>query len=159
MSLTSKKLTGLGYGNLIASDNFQKNQIHTSLENMGVILPEDYCQFLLSFPNTGIFDSDILCSGISSAPCAPDSLYPITLLYSSCSNKEKDLFEIRRSQNEIPLNFLIIGNDDAGNYFCLDLRKDTLGNIYFCFSEEEIDKGFYIIANDFTSFILSLRSE
>lgn len=155
----AEKLIKAGYRPLINTDDFDSITLKTLPETIGYSVPDDYLQFVIDFPNTGIFDDDVLCSGIDPAPCAPDRLYPITLLYASCSTDYCDLLKLRDIQCEIPQHFLIIGNDDSGNYFCLDLREESLGNVYFLFHEEEIETGLYLLANDFTSFIGSLRRQ
>lgn len=157
MSVISTKLKEVGYKPFVAADNFAPDTLAKLPDIIGYPVPDDYLQFLIEFPNTGIFDADIFCSGIESAPCAPDSLYPIALLYASCSDKRYGLLEFRKDPWELPFHFLVIGDDIGGNYFCLDLRAESLGKVYFLFHEEEIETGMYLLADDFTSFIGGLR--
>jgi len=159
MSLISDKLNDIGYRPLVGTDQQDSSILENLPEIICYPLPADYLQFLSEFPITGNFDADIVCLGVESAPSAPDNIYPITLLYAGCSNSRNDLLKLRNMQCEIPLYLLIIGNDDGGNYFCLDLRAVSHGRVYFLFHEEEVETGLYLLANDFTSFIGTLRRD
>lgn len=155
MGKISEKLKSLGY-RMFLPDEQHDNVLPRDLETkIGYALPVDYMQFLRDFPNTGIFDDMIICRGIQAAPCADDYVYPITFLFAVCARVTNDLLGLRGLQDEIPLHLLVIGVDDGGNYFCLDLRRESFGRIYFLFHEEGTD-GLYLLANDFSSFIDSL---
>jgi hypothetical protein len=159
MSVIREKLNEVAYRRFLRTDDFDSKALANLPAQIGYPLPDDYLQFLIAFPNTGIFDADIVCTGIEFAPCASDGIYPITLLYASCSKSSNDLLAFRKNQWELPSHFLVIGDDIGGNYFCLDLRPESLGKVYFLFHEEKIETGLYLLANDFTSFISSLRRQ
>jgi len=111
MSLISDKLNDIGYRPLVGTDQQDSSVLENLPETICYPLPDDYLQFLSEFPITGIFDADIVCLGAESAPCAPDNIYPITLLYASCSNSRNDLLKLRNMQCEIPLHLLGLNVD------------------------------------------------
>jgi len=159
MPALADKLKGLGYEAFLGGGNYDANTLNRLPELIGSPLPEDYLQFLAQFPNTGIFEANIVCAGVECAPCAADGLYPITHLYASSTRPSSDLLGLRKMQEEGTRYLLFIGVDVFGNYFCLDLRRESFGKIYFWFHEERLDKGLYLLADDFTSFINSLRAD
>ncbi|WP_112076644.1 SMI1/KNR4 family protein [Herbaspirillum rubrisubalbicans] len=159
MSAISIKLKDIAYRPFKEVNDSDSKTLTKLSEVVGYPVPSDYLEFLKEFPNTGIFDADIVCSGIECAPCAADGLYPISLLYASCSDARYDLLNFRKVSWELPAHFLVIGDDIGGNYFCLDLRMESLGKVYFLFHEEGVEAGLYFLANDFSSFINSLRRQ
>ena len=163
MSAISEKLKEIGYKPFVSTDQYESTSLAKLSEIIGHQVPEDYLQFLAEFPNTGVISTDIVCSGIASSPWAPSGSYAISILYASCSNTSYDLINRRRNPYDawdFGEEFLVIGDDVGGNLFCLDLKKESFGKIYFWDHEHmETETGFYLVANDFTSFISSLRRE
>lgn len=151
-------LSKLNYKKLVASDDYSCSDMEIAFASLRSELPQDYFKFLCECPNTGIFESEVACVGALPAPCAPDNIYPISVLYARCSDAVYDLMQVRLNQYEMPMSDLIIGCDDAGNNFTVDLSSHNFGKVYFFFSEEGYEEGRYLVAESFTLFVDSLIS-
>lgn len=154
---SSEHLLRMKFSPLLEADVADSGFVARVVAAVDFTLPADYLSFLSDFPRTGIFDVEIACLGLDAAPCAPDRLYPVTLLYGQSSEKSNDLLSIREIDWELPAHYLVIGDDIGGNLFCLDMRPSSLGEIFFHFDEEPVASGMYRIAKNFTDFIFSLR--
>lgn len=146
-------LSKLEFTKLVAADHYSCADIQAALGPLKSELPLDYLQFLCEYPNTGIFETEVACAGALPAPCAPDNIYPITLLYARCSDAVHDLMQLRSNQYDLPLSDVLIGVDDGGNDFVLDLSSQHFGQIYFIFSEEGYERGRYLVAESFSDFV------
>jgi SMI1/KNR4 family protein SUKH-1 len=152
------KLQELKYVQFVETDRYDSKQSANFADDLGHPVPDDYLEFLTSYPGTGCFDVSVVGYGLEHAPCASEGWYPLTLFYAACSDKRYDLLNFRQNHlDDFPPHLLVIGDDVGGNFFCLDLRKETLGRVYFRFHDEEIENGLYLLADSFTAFILSLR--
>jgi ankyrin repeat protein len=62
----------------------------------------------------------------------------------------------------VPKNIFTIGEDNAGNYFCISVAGDDKGNIYFC-NHGDCDEGpysnLYLLANRFDDFLNGLQED
>ena len=116
-------------------------------------LPLDYIEFLEAYPNTGIFDEEVACKGIESSECAPDGIYPITMLFATCDKESYDLIGLNNMDSDLPAYLLLIGDDVGGNYFCMDLREKEIGNIYFLDHEIPMESGLVLLASSFSDFV------
>lgn len=154
MSAISHKLNELGYKPFGDASEHDTETWAKLPELVGRDIPSDYLQFLKDFPGTGIFGTDIVCKGQESAPCATDKLYSISLLYASSSRPAHDVLKLHLMSSEIPNHLLVIGDNDGGDYFCLDLERASFGRVYYFFQEE---RGLYLLARNFSEFILSLQ--
>jgi hypothetical protein len=151
------KFKECGYAKFVENDAHNSDDIAHIKASLGQPIPTEYVQFLNNFPDTGIFEQQVECLGLSAAPCAPDRIYPITLLYAACSDKRYDILQVRANQYEIPLSYLLFGEDAGGNLFFISLDEKSFGKVYFLYAEESIDLGSYLLADNFSSFIRSLR--
>ena len=163
MKSVIETLQDLKYGKFIDSDNFTSLPENEIINQLGITIPHEYRDFLKSYPNTGYFftDESVVCHGISSYAGAPDSVYLISSLFAQCSDSSVDLVAFRHSQDDtsefIPLVFLVIGDGDGGNYICMDLRPETIGQIYFWAHDHQADEsGMHLLANSFNDFIARL---
>jgi hypothetical protein len=155
-TLNLNKLAALQYRKFVETDNIP-SEIEIFLQNIEQELPSDYTKFLTAMPNTGIFEEMVACRGLTNAPCADDGIYPITMLYGFCSKPLYDLVTVQAEKlSDMPPGLFLIGNDDGGNYFCLDLGERNYGRVYFLFSEEPPETGKYLLADDFSGFIEQL---
>lgn len=152
------RLSELQYAKFLDSDMHTPGDVEQALRELGRAVPGDYADFLRQHPDAGIFEQQVACIGSTPAPCAPERVYPITLLYGLCSNALYDLLQVRANQYEIPLDYLLIGEDVGGNQFALSLGEATFGKVYFLYAEEPIEQGqgMYLLADDFLSFVASL---
>jgi hypothetical protein len=122
---------------------------------LGYSVPVDYLEFLEAFPETGILDTDVACEGIEGSTWAEDRLYSVAVIFAHCSHPSNDLLGVRSVQYELPHHYVLIGEDEGGNSFCLDLRPEHFGRVVFLFHEE--DPGESLVAQSFTDFIRRLR--
>lgn len=161
MKTISEKLKEIGYKSFIAADHYPSETLKNLSELIGRRVPDDYLRFLVEFPNTGTIGDEIVCEGITASPWAPNGFYSIALLYASCSNSLYDLVINHRNPADawdFGGNFLVIGDDVGGNLFCLDLKEESFGKIYFWDHEHlAAESGLYLVANDFTSFVNGFR--
>lgn len=164
MPLNIEKLGTLKYAPFIETDSHDAGALLESVGAAGLALPEDYLQFLASFPNSGYFFSDrpVICLGDNPSPTAPSGHYLVSVLYAKCSNHQYDLMAFRQDNayddDLIPSEFLVIGDSDGGNYFCMDLREGTFGNICFYDHEHSSNEtGILKIAENFTAFVDKLK--
>jgi hypothetical protein len=155
----SEKLKTLGYMPLEKDVHYEDDLSDKLSTTIKYTVPKSYLQFLRSYPQTGVFEVGVLCKGIESAPCAPSGLYPISVLYATCVNLPYDLLQLNSIKCEMPDYLLVIGEDDGGNYFCIDLRQDKNGAVYFLDHELDIDEGLYLLSTDFESFIANLVAD
>jgi hypothetical protein len=146
----TQKLESLGY-------QIGPSPIHVVDDGLVKLLPSDYARFLGLFPSTGLFDADVCAEGLEKSPGALDGLYPISMLYGCSDRKSDDLASVRVLDGDTPKHFLEIGRDLFGNRFLLDLRPETSGRIYFHYHDEHLQSGMYLIANNFSDFISSMR--
>lgn len=158
----SDKFLNLGYRKFIEDDKPSGDISKKLTAIVGGNIPSDYLQFLTDFPCTGTFDADVNCLGLEPSPWAPDGLYSTLLFFAACSKKSEDLIFMR----ENPLgswdfdfsSMLVIADSSGGNYFCLSLKPETYGKVYFWdHDHSETETGLYLLANDFTSFVERLQ--
>ena len=162
MSVIRDQLRALGFeptpgGALAEANTDLASQLSELIQ---VELPDDYKTFLAEFPHTGTLDVGVVCVGLVTAHFAPDGAYTSELLFASSTKPHEDILAVRRIQMrdaEIPLCVLLIGEDLFGDFYCMDLRPESFGKIYFWNHEQRIEDGLYLVANDFKSFIGNLR--
>jgi hypothetical protein len=163
MSIVGDKLRALGYEPASGAEDieYDADMVRQLSDLIGVELPKDYKAFLAEFPGTGFLGIEIVSAGLVKAPSVPDGLYPMGVLYASSTQENEDLLGLRRlqKQSEIPLYVLLIGNDLASDFYCMDLRPESFGKIYFWDHEQLPEDALRLLATDFTSFIGSLRKD
>jgi SMI1-KNR4 cell-wall len=154
-----KKLHDLTYQPYIASDSHDTAVFASLSKVAGYPIPKLYVDFLSEFPNTGVFEVEggVVIKGIEKLSGNHDGWHSITMLYAACSDKQYDtgrpLYD-----GDTPRYALLIGEDVFGNAFCLDLRPDTFGKVYFWDHEHSADEtGLYLVAHDFVSFVNGLE--
>jgi hypothetical protein len=156
------KFENLGYRKFVKNYESSGDISKKLAEIAEYSIPQDYLQFLNDFPCTGTFDIDVYCLGLESSPWAPDALYPTLLFFASCSQKSEDLIFMRENPLEawdFDSSMLVIADSSGGNYFCMSLKKETFGKVYFWdHDHSETETGLYLLANNFTSFIEQLHT-
>jgi hypothetical protein len=175
MSAVSDKLRELSYEPLSGAagiSSFDDEMLQKLPELIGSPLPDDYLQFFTEFRSTGSLFADV--DGLERAPWARDAIYPICVLFASSPTPGQDLLGLRKffekeewliqdvrsgklTPEALPRHLLCIGEDIFGDHICLDLRKESFGKIYFWCHKEPLGTGLSLVANDFTSFINSMR--
>ncbi|MDA8327587.1 MAG: SMI1/KNR4 family protein [Betaproteobacteria bacterium] len=154
------KLKALGYRPL--KDGAGKSSSHLEFsDQIGFPLPDDYRAFLSAFPETGVFDRQVAFSGSERSPWAADGREVLEVLYARCPDPSNDLFMLRTQYaDQIPAHFLPIGQVTGANLLCLDLRNESLGQVYVWDHEHMDDArgGFYLVANGFSAFVDLLRA-
>jgi hypothetical protein len=162
VSAIGDKLRALGYeptpsGALADANTDLASQLSQLVQ---VEVPDDYRAFLAEFPRTGTLDVGVACVGLVTAYFAPDGKYTTELLFASSTRSREDILAVRRAQiqkAEIPLYVLLIGEDLFGDFYCMDLRPESFGKIYFWNHEQRIEEGLYLVGNNFNSLIENLR--
>ncbi|WP_158253747.1 SMI1/KNR4 family protein [Chromobacterium alticapitis] len=148
-------LTALGYRPLKGALDKPLNCIELD-DQIKSALPDDYCAFLSAFPETGVFDKQIVFSALEKSPWAADGKEVLEVLYASCSDKNNDLLTLRTQYAEqLPAHFFVIGQVTGANLVCIDLRNESRGKVYV-WDHEHIDDahgGLYWVANDFSAFV------
>ncbi|HEX7653481.1 MAG TPA: SMI1/KNR4 family protein [Verrucomicrobiae bacterium] len=157
MSVMPDKLAALGYRRLVESDHYAPETLTNLSSIIGRPVPAAFTRFLVDYPNTGTFEQFVHALGLDAAPGVPDKRYAIGVLYSNCSKPHSDLLSIRNNNSKIWDDFLLIGRDDFGYTFAIDLRDGEFGKIKCKTTEQDWDEKLYLVANDFESFILSLQ--
>lgn len=115
---------------------------------MARAVPGDYLSFLREFPSTGMFDIDGTV-GIGA--------FALDMLFASCTDKRYDLVEIASRplyDGDMPRDFLLIGDNNFGNAFGLDLRAGTLGQVFYW---DHDDGALHLVAPNFSEFLANLR--
>lgn len=163
MASSFKHLQSLMYRPYVVSDNHDPVILVDLSTVVGYPVPEEYVEFLREFPNTGVFavEGDVFIQGKEKLSGRHNGCYAIDMLYGACSDKQYDLIEIASRPDydgDTPRYVLQIGQDLGGNAFCLDLRPDAFGRVYFWDHEHNADEtGLYLVANDFVSFLSGLQ--
>lgn len=163
MSVITEKMMALGYQALLDDDvaNYDVGKALSDL--IDVALPADYLGFLREYPVTGAFDVSVTCRGVAPSAVAPDSFYDLAGLFGHSSIQGENVVELRRSPLgawDFGPEFLAIGGNTFGNFFCLKLTGDDAGAVYYW--EHDHSKGeecMFLVAPTFTNFIERLQEE
>jgi hypothetical protein len=125
-------------------------------QNFSIELPDDYKNFLLQY-NGGIPDKLIL-----SVEKYGDSI--LKELYGIVDEQIRDIpSNIKTYNNRIPSEFIPIGCDQLGNQIIMGVGTKYKHKIYFWWhegeseSEKPVYSNIYLISENFTSFIESLK--
>jgi len=162
MTEVASKLKSLGYrpqneGAAISVDRLELEQ------QVGYSLPDDYWEFLATFPLTGGFDQEIAFSGIEKSPWASEGLEFLDTLYGQCPDPMNELLPLRRlyaQVHQMPLHLLVIGMVMGSNLVCLDLRKESYGRVFVWDHEHDTEDpraGLYLAAASFVEFVAQLH--
>jgi hypothetical protein len=154
MSTITEKLRELGY-QAATESAYDRATLQKLPQLIGFPLPEDYLQFLTDFPSAGVLWA--VCVGLEPTAVAPDAVYVVDALFASACTWDMDLITQWNEQAASPRYLLGIGSNLFCDYFYLDLRKESFGKIYYRTYGEPLEKRLPLVANDFTSFINSLR--
>jgi hypothetical protein len=164
MASQFENLRTLEYRPFVETDNFDASSFAELAGVVGYPIPEDYLSFLREFPRSGMFmieGGDAVIHGIEKLPGSHDGFYAVGMLYARCSNENYDLLAVARRpiyDGDVPRYTLLIGDDPFGNAFCLDLRPESFGKVYFWDHEHGSDvSGLYLLAHDFVSFVNGLQ--
>jgi hypothetical protein len=126
-------------------------------------IPNEYAEFLTRYPDTGIFEAEgvVFIASDDRLSGRHDGRYAVETLYAACSDKRYDLLAIRQESlgfDSIPDDCLRIGGDSFGNAFCLDLREEAFGKVFFWDHEHaSTESGLHIVAPDFAWFVNRLE--
>lgn len=154
-----EKLDKLIYRPLVETDHHEQTALAKVEQVLGYRVPVEFAEFLKRYPDTGIFEVEGVVFIASSDRLSGhhDGRYAVEMLYAACSDSRYDLLSIRQSGlgfDLIPACYLRIGEDSFGNAFCLDLREESFGKVYFWDHEHAADKsGLHLVAADFASFV------
>lgn len=164
MTTLFSKLHELAYRPYIATDSHKPAAFADLSAVAGYTIPQVYMDFLREFPNTGVFavEGDVFIQGKEKLSGRHNGCYAIDMLYAACSDKQYDLVTITGRpvyDGDTPKYAMLIGQDLGGNAFCLDLRPDTFGKVYFWDhdSSNSEKQGLYLLADDFASFVSCLQ--
>lgn len=163
MTTVSQKLAALMYQPYIATDRHDPAVFANLSQVAGYPIPQAYMDFLHEFPNTGVFavEGDACILGKEKLSGRHDGVYAIDMLFAACTNKRYDLIKIAGRpvyDGDTPRYVLHIGQDLGGNVFCLDLRPESFGKVYFWDHEHSShETGLHLVADDFESFVNGLR--
>jgi hypothetical protein len=86
MSNISHKLNTLGLRPMRANVPASHNNYSEQLAKKGFFIPSDYQAFLLDYPLTNVFDSQIVFSGEEKTTWATNGLEVLEILYGECSD-------------------------------------------------------------------------
>jgi SMI1-KNR4 cell-wall len=157
MSSISYKLNALGLRPMKADVHALQNSNYSALlAEKGFLVPNDYQTFLLDHPLTGVFDNQIVFSGKDTSPWATNGLEVLEVLYGQCSDTQNDLLKVcDQLSNQLPLDFLPIGQVTGANFVCLCLRKESFGEVYVWDHEHDNDvrQGLYFVTSSFSEFV------
>jgi hypothetical protein len=165
MASKFENLRTLQYQPFVKTDNFDATAFTELVQVVGYPIPEHYFDFLKEFPSTGVFEVDggVVIKGIELLSGNHDGWYSISMLYAKCSDEYYDLVNIARRPDydgDTARYALRIGEDLLGNGYCLDLRPDTFGKVYFWDHEHSADEtGLHLVAHDFVSFVNGLKMD
>jgi hypothetical protein len=165
MASQFENLRTLQYHPFVETDSFDASAFAELAQVAGYPIPEDYLSFLKEFPNTGMFNIEgtVGIYGLEKLPGNHDGGYALDMLYAGCSDKRYDLIEVAKNANHeegTPSHDLPVGDNSFGNVFCLDLRPETFGKVYFWDHEHGPDvSGLYLVAHDFVSFVNGLQAD
>lgn len=163
MTTISQKLAALMYQPYIATDRHASAVFASLSQVAGYPIPQQYMDFLHEFPNTGMFDAEggVVVEGKERLSGKHDGWYSIAMLYAGCTDKRYDLIKFAGRpvyDGDTPRYVLLIGGDLFGNTFCLDLRPESFGKVYFWDHEHNADEtGLHLVADDFESFVNGLQ--
>ena len=163
MASLLEKLHDLTYRPYVATDSHDPAVFANLSTVAGYPIPQEYMDFLREFPNTGVFavEGDVFIQGKEKLSGRHNGCYAIDMLFAACTDKQYDLIEITGRPDydgDTPRYALQIGQDLGGNAFCLDLRPDSFGKVYFWDHERSADEtGLYLVAHDFVSFVNGLQ--
>lgn len=158
-----EKLRELGYQPFVSDDKYDSRALLNLSTVVGYSIPNIYLDFLDEFPNTGVFDAEggVIVEGIERLSGNHDGWYSIAMLFAGCTDKRYDLIEIASRpvyDGDAPRCLLLIGDDLFGNAYCLDLRPESFGKVYFWDHEHVREEtGLYLVAHDFESFVKQLQ--
>lgn len=164
MTTLFSKLHDLAYLPYVATDSHNPAALANLSTVAGYPIPQAYMDFLREFPDTGMFDAEggVIVEGKERLSGNHNGWHSIAMLYAACSDKRYDLIEIASRpayDGDAPRYVLLIGDDVFGNAFCLDLRPDTFGKVYFWDHDNSNNEkqGLYLVADDFVSFVNGLQ--
>jgi SMI1 / KNR4 family (SUKH-1) len=151
----TEKLKQLGYRPLFDDDvnfiNFDKQ-----FYNKGIILPQEYLDFLSQNPITGVFDNSIVFRSDVPSPWAVDGFEDLSVLYGNCKLLTNDILEVQMTfKDRIPDRFFLIGESEGGNQIGISLAPNRYGTVYF-WDHEADETGIYSIADSFSDLISRL---
>jgi hypothetical protein len=153
----SHKLNTLGFRPMRPDIDVSHNNNYSNLlAEKGVHVPGDYKTFLLDHPSTGVFDSQVVFSAEDKSSWATNGLEVLEVLYGKCSDTQNDLLKVRdQFFDQLPPDFLPIGQVTGANLVCLCLRKESFGKIYIWDHEHENDarQGLYFVTSSFSEFV------
>lgn len=163
MSVFTEKMAALGYRPLRDYDQ-PEYDVGTALSGLvDVALPAAYLEFLREYPITGVFDVSVDCHAVMPSAVAKDSFYHLSGLFSYCSIDSENVVELRRSPLgawDFGPEFLAIGDNTFGNFFCLKLTGDDAGAVYYWEHDHaEGEECMFLVAPTFTNFIERLQEE
>jgi cell wall assembly regulator SMI1 len=127
----------------LALSPFEVSKIERKL---GTTLPHDYRQFLLEVG--GVLFHSTKVSPVEASEWGP--VNAVNCLYGSEKEKGSLLETFGLYQGELPEGLIPIGEDPAGNLFCLGIGGQQLGKVYFW---DQDRAHITLVANSFADFI------
>ncbi|WP_420998319.1 SMI1/KNR4 family protein [Cupriavidus sp. 30B13] len=165
MAVPFEKLRDLAYRPYASADQHDPAVFAGLSAVVGYPVPQEYMDFLREFPDTGVFavEGDVIIHSKEKLSGKHDGIYAIDMLFAASMDKRYDLMEIASRpvyDGDTPRYVLQIGQDLGGNAFCLDLRPETFGKVYFWDHEHSArETGLHLVADDFFSFLNGLQVE
>jgi SMI1 / KNR4 family (SUKH-1) len=115
------------------SQKITLEELNTFETFIGMKLPEDYRQHMLTY-NGGLVEEDnIEHKNYKEGGRGISSFYPIKYGYDVMEEVFEDLNGV------IPEGYLGIGNSDNGGYILISLNKDTYGKTIIMYSDGDIE--------------------
>ncbi|WP_457325296.1 SMI1/KNR4 family protein [Roseateles sp. P5_E11] len=158
-----ENLDKLIYRPLVETDRHEFAALAGLSQVVGYPVPGEFVEFLKRYPDTGIFEVDgvVYIASPDRLSGHHDGRYAVDTLYAACSDKRYDLLSIRQEGagfDLIPNYCLRIGEDSFGNAFCIDLREEPFGKVYFWDHEHAAgESGLHLVASSFASFVEHLE--
>lgn len=129
-----------------ATENIEK-EVELFEETYGIIIPEQYRQFLLKYNGGETPETTFRIEKISSNISA----------FLGLGDAEDNFKNVVELTNLLKSHFLPIAYDLFGNYIVIDLDENRNGEINFCDHENEFKAVF--LAKDLKTFVKSVKSK
>ncbi|MCL9783417.1 SMI1/KNR4 family protein [Vibrio sp. S4M6] len=117
-------------------------------------LPDDYLSYLKTYPRTSWFKKEIKFVGEQHSPTSGNGEEILELLFASNNGSSYDIIELRECYAEqVPSNYLIIGEVTGGNFICMKLGEITEIAVWDKTIPDSFSNSLFKVSGSFTEFI------
>lgn len=125
-------------------------------ESLGIVFPGDFILHYLQY-NGGYPEADTY-NCLNGETTTVNTFY--SLKYEGFGKIEDTYVNLVLSEKYLPTGIVIFATDDGGNFFCLSVRENDYGKVYY-FNNDHFDKtnpetAMTLLENGFTDFIAHL---